>query len=312
MTEFTFTEILEKTSVLDYAAQKLITIDPKVLPTGFPDWDAACDETGKRGLGDYWYILLGGASNSGKTQLLRWLARRACDEGYYPAVITMEVSVQGLQRHYYSDITSFGYYDLLPHKFAEHEDSVESVKQLAKEVHDYRMADGLPRSITVVEAVGRPSIDEIEAQAYALKEAGVTHLFVDHAQLIKSPHYMSIAESAEELSERMRIFAHTEHVCTVMASQLNRSASAQRKERPTMHSLLGGTSMESNANQVCLLDHSRNSRDPEHPHLLRTWLLLDKNREGPARVEIPVEVNFQTGLWRQADEDEVSDGKWAE
>lgn len=305
MTDFTHADILTRGSVLDYASQKLIANDPKVLPTGFPDWDAACDETGKRGLGDYWYILLGGASNSGKTQLLRWLARRACDEGYSPAIITMEVSVSGLQRHYYSDITSFGYYDLLPHKFAEHDDSIKRVEQLADEVHEYRMEDGLPKSITVVEAVGRPSVDEIEAQAYALKESGITHLFVDHAQLIKAPHHMSIAESAEELSERMRIFAHSEQVCTVMASQLNRSASAQRNERPTMHSLYGGTSMESNSNQVILLDHSRVARDPEYPHLLKTWLLLDKNREGPARVEWPCEINFQTGLWRQADPDEA-------
>ena len=158
----------------------------------------------------------------------------------------------------------------------------------------------------MVEAQGRPTIDEIEDEAYRLKEAGYTHLFVDHAQLIKAPQRMSISEGAEELSERMRIFAHSQKVCTVMASQLNRSASAQRNEMPTMHSLLGGTSMESNANQVVLLDHSRNERDPQRPHLLRTWLCLDKNREGPAKVEIPVEVDFKRGQWREARDDELS------
>ena len=68
-----------------------------------------------------------------------------------------------------------------------------------------------------------------------------------------------------------------------------------------MHDLLGGTSIESNANQVMLIDHSQQERDREHPHLVRTWLYLDKNREGPNRLLIPVEANFKTGRWREAD-----------
>ena len=293
--------ILEKGAVIDYAGTDLVQIDRHVLPTGFSDWDRACDATGGVGLG-YWYVIIGGASNAGKTQLLRWLARQAVDNDlFYPAIITMEVSVAGLQRHYYSDITSFSYYDFLPHKFDGRFD------QLIKEVGDYRMETGIPRHLLIVEAEGRPSIQQIEDQAYALKEAGVTHLFVDHAQLIKGPSGMDIASAAEELSERMRIFAHQQKVLTVMASQLNRSASSQRDRSPTMHDLWGGTAMESNSTQVILLDSSRTHRDPLKPHLFQTWLILDKNREGPARVEIPVEVNFKTGEWRQADEDEVED-----
>lgn len=309
MTDFSYTPILKRNEVLDYGGS-LMAANPKPLSTGFESWDRACSETAERGLGEWWYVILGGASNSGKTQLLRWLARQACDQDYTPAIITMEVSAAGLQRHYYSDITSFGYYDLMPNRWMEG-DTIEKVKKLANEVDVYSqrgIAEGtgiLPRDILVVEAEGRPSIDEIENEAYRLKEAGYTHIFVDHAQLIKAPQRMSISEGAEELSERMRIFAHSEKVCTVMASQLNRSASAQRHERPTMHSLWGGTAMESNSNQVILLDHSRNERDPLRPHLLRTWLLLDKNREGPAKVEIPVEVDFKRGQWREARDDEL-------
>lgn len=308
-TKFSYTNILDRKVVFDYGAH-LIDVDPKPLSTGFRDWDRACAETAEMGLGEWWYIIIGGASNSGKTQLVRWLARQACDQERHPAIITMEVSAKGLQRHYYSDITSFGYYDLMPHKWMEG-DSVGKVKQLVSEIESYtKEGNPIPdRHIMVVEAQGRPTIDEIEDEAHKLKEAGYTHLFIDHAQLIKPAQQMSISEGAEELSERMRIFAHSEKICTVMASQLNRSASSQRKERPTMHSLYGGTSMESNSNQVILLDHSRNERDPLYPHLLKTWLLLDKNREGPARIHIPVEANFKTGLWRQADEDEA-DG-WA-
>ena len=74
-----------------------------------------------------------------------------------------------------------------------------------------------------------------------------------------------------------------------------------------MHDLWGGTSIESNANQVILLDHSNQLRDERRPHLLRTWLFLDKNREGPNRVLIPVEIDFKTGTWREAKPDEMQD-----
>lgn len=306
---FTETNILTRGAVIDYAAKKLVQVDGRVLQTGFDDWDRACDETGQRGLGDWWYVLVGGASNSGKTQLLRHLARRAIDSDYTPAIITMEVSAHGLQRHYYSDITTFGYYDLLPHAWMDGEkDAMEKLDDLMKQVEDYSQMN--TRSLIVVEAEGRPEIDQIVEEAYRLQEAGITHLFIDHAQLIKAPRGMDIAAAAEELSENMRIFAHQKQCCTFMASQLNRSASAQRDRKPTMHDLWGGTAMESNANQVVLLDSSRNERDMQRPHLLKTWLLLDKNREGPAKVEIPVEVNFRTGVWRQADEDEIEQKLW--
>ena len=79
-----------------------------------------------------------------------------------------------------------------------------------------------------------------------------------------------------------------------------------------MHDLWGGTSIESNANQVILIDHSQQQRDPERPHLLRTWLYLDKNREGPNRLLIPVEANFKTGIWREAEPDEADSWTGAE
>jgi hypothetical protein len=62
--------------------------------------------------------------------------------------------------------------------------------------------------------------------------------------------------------------------------------------------------MESNANQVVLIDHSKVVRDMERSHLMRTRLILDKNREGPNRVAFNVEANFATGVWREGMPDE--------
>ena len=302
---FKSTDIMRAGEVLTYVGTARGGVVQRPLATGFDTWDRACDETGGRGVGDWWYTLIGGASNAGKTQLARWLARQAMEAGGTPAIITMEVGTAALQRHFYSNLTSFGYYDLLPHKW-DRGSEAELKARREKLVAEVTAQGGdKPLTMVITEAEGRPTIDWIVSEAEGLlEETGITHLFVDHAQLIKSPTGMDIAAAAEELSERMRIFAHKKRVCTFMLSQLNRGASRQRDQSPTMHDLWGGTSMESNANQVILLDHSRSAADDRSPHILRTYLLLDKNREGPAKLDIPVEVNFRTGVWREASPDE--------
>ena len=139
----------------------------------------------------------------------------------------------------------------------------------------------------------------------ALKAEGSKLIMVDHLQLVKADQgAREIAAAATEVSEALREYAHKNSTCIIGLSQLNRTASSQRDKRPTMHDLWGGTSMESNANQVMLIDHSRQEQGDAR-HLLRTYLLLDKNREGPARLDIPVEVNFKSGVWRQAEPDEL-------
>ena len=299
-------DILSTGSVLDYAGS-LIGVVQAPLPTGIETWDSACDETGGRGLGDWWYVVLGGASNSGKTKLMLHLVRRAAEAGLLPGVITMEVPLRGLQRQVYSNITSFGYYDLLPVRFDDG-DGLVKTDRLTADVGSYRQDDsGGLRSILVAEQDGPPTLNSIMAACEAMVEAGSQCLFLDHLQLIKAPADQ-ISDRATEISEALRYFAHSRKVLVVALSQLNRFASRERGKRPTMHDLWGGTAIESNANQVILIDHSRQQRDPNRPHLLQTWLYLDKNREGPNRILIPVEVDFRTGVWREAKPDEV--GSW--
>lgn len=294
----TFPDILRSTEVLDYAAG-LTDAMRDTLPTGLRSWDAACDETGGLGLGHWWYVVVGGASNAGKTQLMLHLARQASEHDLAPAVVTMEVPKRGLQRRVYSNVTSFGYYDFLPNRWTEGDD-VAKAKRLKAEIERYSQANGSMRSLAVVEHEKAPSLDDIMAACERLRDDGSRCIFLDHLQLIKAPADQ-ISDRATEISEALRWFAHSNKILVVALSQLNRTASRERDRRPTMHDLWGGTAIESNANQVILLDHSKQSRNANEKHLLRTWLYLDKNREGPNRVEIPVEANFKAGVWREAD-----------
>lgn len=299
-------DILSTGAVLDYAGS-LIGAVQRALSTGIPTWDEACVETGGRGLGHWWYSVIGGASNTGKTRLMHYLLRCAVEAGLLPGLITMEVPLRGLQRQVYSNITDFGYHDLLPVRFDDG-DGMRKTDRLTSEVTAYRQDDsGGPRSILVAEPDGPATLDSIMASCEAMVEAGSQCLFLDHLQLIKAPADQ-ISDRATEISEALRYFAHSRQILVVALSQLNRFASRERNKRPTMHDLWGGTAIESNANQVMLIDHSQQQRDPKRPHLLRTWLYLDKNREGPNRILIPVEVNFKTGVWREAKDDEV--GSW--
>ena len=299
---WTYTDVLTKRAAIDYGSA-LMGQRPRPLTTGIDAWDGACDETGGLGLGDWWYVVLGGASNAGKTQLMMYLARRAAESGLLPGIITMEVPRRGLQRRLYSNLTDFSYYDFLPHHWEQGEPAVKTM-HLGEQIAGYRQMGEDERSVIVAEQDAPPSLDDIMRACEELAEAGCGCIFLDHLQLIKAPADQ-VADRATEISEALRWFAHGKKRLVVALSQLNRLASRERQRRPTMHDLLGGTSIESNSNQVLLLDHSQQERDALHPHLMRTWLYLDKNREGPNRLLIPVEVNFRTGVWREAAPDEL-------
>jgi len=302
------TDILQPNTAFLFGAELASTI-VRPISTGVPLWDAACDETGGLGLGDWWYVVLGGASNSGKTNMALHMLREAALGGHQPSLISLETPRKGIQRKLYSQLTSFGFYDLLPDRFSK--DWETKSARLKAEIHEFRQREPVfGASMYVIEHPNKPNLRAIMQDVDNLRKEGSRLIVLDHLQLVKAGQ-QEIAAAATEVSEALREYAHSNGVCIIGLSQLNRGASTQRDRRPTMHDLWGGTSMESNANQVMLIDHSRQDQaDKRYPHLLRTYLYLDKNREGPARIAIPVEVDFKTGVWRQAEEHEVD--SWPE
>ena len=298
MTNWKIKDILDPKSAMDYGAG-LIGADQNPMSTGIPAWDQACAGTGGKGLANWWYVVIGGASNVGKTQFLMHLLRQASEQMLNPGLITMEVPLTGIQRSFYSRITDYSYTDLLPDVWEQLGDG--ATERLATSVGQYAQDE---RSLLVAEHDGAPSLNQILEMCYALKESGCGVIALDHLQLIKQDRGYDIGELATQVSEELRRFAHREKVLVLALSQLNRVASRDRTQRPIAQDLWGGTSMESNANVVVLLDHSLVIRDMERPHLMRTRLLLDKNREGPNRIMINVEANFATGVWREGLPDE--------
>lgn len=300
-------DILDRLAVADYVSH-LTGPQLPTLRTGLPSWDRACDETGGEGLAGWWYVVIGGASNAGKTQLMLHLVVAAAMQGLRPGVITMEVPRTGIQRSLYARMTpDFGYYDFLPGKWQQR-NPLEAATKLMDSVDEWRMPDKAKpfdaRQVLVYEHERAPMLKDIIEAVGQLVEAGSRVVFLDHLQLIKSGAH-EIAERATEVSEELRWFAHKQKILVIALSQLNRQASRERERQPISQDCFGGTSIEANANQVLLLDHSFQDRDVQYPHLLRTQLVLDKNRHGPARVTIPVEANFRTGEWREPGDHEL-------
>lgn len=300
-------DILDPNEAINYGS-RLVGQDFAVLPTGIPSWDRCCMKSGGRGLPTGDYVILGAKSGTGKTQLLWHLLAQGAIHEMHPGLLTMEVQTHAVQRTFYSRISdTFGFTDFLPWKW-EGGDVVAKTKSLAADVGKY--SNGGSRSLTVCEHDGAPSLDAIVGMMEHLCDSGCRVIGVDYLQLIKASKYSNegIADLATEVSEEVRRFAHSRNVLVIGLSQLNRWASREVDRPPVAQDLWGGTAMEANANQVALLDHSLLLRDDSRSHIIRTNLLIDKQREGPDKLEIPVEANFASGVWREGMPDEEE--KW--
>ena len=148
-------------------------------------------------------------------------------------------------------------------------------------------------------------IGQIQAQLrYWAEEKGSRLFFVDYLQLATSRDAESLHREVSNISSRIREFAKRLNVVTVGLSQMNRRTSGDGSASPTIEGLIGSSSLENDADQVLLLDHSRYERGENRT--AKTFALLSKNRHG-AQVEIQVEWSYKTLRVREALPDEEAE-----
>lgn len=270
-----------------------------IVPTGLEAIDRAFMSWGQgRGIPRGTYMLVGGASNVGKTQWGLQMARNAANAGERAGVVSLDMKEKdALLRIHQALVQEIPGQDWRPDRW--------------KQEYETMLRDGLVRwrqSITGelgIYAVAVGDLTWVEASLHRGIEAGVTFFVVDHLQKIRVQGVNSPYDRAELISETLDNFCDEHGVTIVGLSQLNREASRDRQRKPIMQDLLGGTSLESNAQVVIMLDHSRYARDEERHHLGRTWVMLDKNQMGPKNFEVAVEVNHATLAYREARPDEM-------
>lgn len=270
-----------------------------VVSMGLESFDRTMMSWGMgRGLVRGTYAIVGGASNVGKTQYGLSMARNAANAGERAGVISLDMKkADALLRLHQALVPEIPNDRWRPDRWQP----------------EYRtmLKDGLVRWRRSVKgelglnAMTTGDVDYVVEEIHKGIEAGVTFFVIDHLQKVSVRGVRSPADRAEVISEALDNICDEYEVTIIGLSQLNREASRDRNRVPIMQDLLGGTSLESNTQVVIMLDHSRYERDEDRPHLGRTWLMLDKNQQGPKGFEVAVEINHANLSYREARPDEI-------
>jgi replicative DNA helicase len=270
------------------------------VPVPFDTWAKHCrDEGGGVGLARGWYVAVGGGTGHGKSLLALNMAARAMEEGISPAFLSLEMSTAQLATRLYAILTGAPVSSL-----ERGQDFQPSQAELvAAQVQEMRERTGT-RFYCNREPLHELT-DVLALMRLFVEEHGVRLLFLDYLQLVGLGDEDQLYREVTKISRSVRAFAQKMRVTVVALSQYNRSTSANRFSSPTPQGLIGSSSIENDADQVLLLDHSRYQRSPDG-HTARTWALLGKNRHG-GTGEIPVEWDYRCLRVREALPDEETE-----
>lgn len=275
-----------------------------VTPTGLPTIDRAMWMWGdRRGIPQGSYVIVGGASNIGKTQMGLRLLKNAAEVGQRAAILSLDMKERDALARIHMALTTkkLTLEGWVPSKWTD-----EHTVTLRDAVRRYRL--GITGDMGIYVGGGR-TIEWVKRMIEEGAQLGTTVFVLDHVQKVRVPaHGSDVYSRAEAVSDMLSWATEDLGVTVVALSQLNRQASSQTDRRPTMFDLWGGTSMESNATIVLMLDHSRYERDRERHHLGRTYVKLEKNQLGPKGFSVAVEWNHATLALREAEDDEI--GLW--
>lgn len=270
-----------------------------VVPTGLRAIDRAMMSWGQgKGIPRGTYMIVGGASNVGKTQWGLQMARNAATTGEKAGVVSLDMKEKDALLRIHQAVVK----DIPSNAWRPDRWTPEYERTLRDGLVKWR------RSIKGDLGIYAVPVGDLQWVRQSIQQgidAGVTFFVVDHLQKIRVEGLSNPFDRAEIISETLDNFCDAHDVTIVGLSQLNREASRDRQRKPIMQDLLGGTSLESNAQVVIMLDHSRYERDAEQHHIGRTWIMLDKNQMGPKAFEVAVEINHATLEYREAEPDEI-------
>jgi replicative DNA helicase len=256
---------------------------PTVVPFGVPSMDRHLWYWGdRRGIPRGEYVILAGASNSGKTQLGLHMLKQAAAAGESAAILSLEMQREDLLLRLYQGISGIDPKDWSPSKWTS-----GHTRRLEKAVRDH--GDSIKGEIRVNGGY-TADLESILREMRIAIDQGVTFFVLDHLQLVRVKGYGAdqVTSRVEIAGEELRRVAFENRVTLCALSQLTIGASRDHSRSPDMYSLWGGMAVGSNASLVVLCDHTLYERVDGAPHQARTWLNLSKNRMGPKGIAVPV------------------------
>jgi len=267
-------------------AHQLTPID--AVPTPFPAWNRASrDEGGGVGLARGWHVLAAARTGVGKSILALNVAAAAMRAGESVCFLSLEMSQVQVETRIMAILSG------LPVSRFEKGSAFDE-----RAFRDAAAAFDRVNGSFITNRAPIRSVQDIERSIQSVHEIHGSRFFiVDYLQLAGN---QNDPESITNISGSVRQQARDLEVVTFGLSQFNRSTSSLN-ETPTVNGLMGGSSLENDADQVVLVDHSKLQPDA---HGWTTNLLIAKNRHG-TRGAIPFQFSSKTLQMRELLQDEV-------
>ena len=263
--------------------RKLDPVD--AVPTMLPLWNKLCrDEGGGVGLARGWHVVVAGNTGLGKSLLGLNLAAAAIENGERVGYISLEMSEAQLATRLQAIVGAVDIRKLehgVGFDLSEATKAADAVESIREDTGGCVYTNDSP----IYELAGI-----IEAMDLLSGEYGCRFFVVDYLQLAWTGTADSLLRQITEVSHAVRKTAQQLGVVSIGISQLNRSTSAQ-KESPIAQGLMGGSSLENDADQVLIFDHT--TYKPEADRSATVDLLLRKNRHG-AVGKIPCRWDYRT------------------
>lgn len=276
----------------DHQNQPLIS-GKDYVPTFLPRWNRYCgDDGGGEGMAMGWHVIIGGNPGHGKSLYAINLGAHAVAHDVAVGYVSLEMSHKQLAIRHLAIRSGTRVRMLERGRHFDYDATQYAVEQVTERgdapfaVNDQRFHD----------------VHEILGLMDRWRSLGFSLFIIDYMQLMGSPG-MSGPEEVAQVSRSISNFAKEHRVVTVGLSQFNRETSKNYHDSPTIQGLHGGASMENEADQIILLDHSRYEAEPNEGAM--TWAIVGKNRHGD-KGSIPIYLSYRNLQIREADKLEVS------
>jgi KaiC/GvpD/RAD55 family RecA-like ATPase len=259
------------------------------LPTMWPTWNRACRMYGGGvGLSRGWHVVVAGGAGVGKSLVALNLTAEALLGGHSVGWVSLEMSREQLLLRLLGIATGRSLRDLEPGAMFDPDAftaaSCSLLEKMSIASARLVMAERPSRDVVEVDRLMGEAIDQ-----------GCRLIIVDYLQLVSVSEAPKMDDAMRRVSATVQSRAYRQNVNTLALSQFNRSTTADRDNAPTIYGLMGGSSLENDADQIILLDHTSKQHTPEGITLNAE---LAKNRHGEV-VTIPLLMNTRTLRMRE-------------
>ena len=251
------------------------------LPTMWPTWNRACRMYGGGvGLARGWHVVVAGGAGVGKSLVALNLTAEALLGGHSVGWVSLEMSREQLLLRLLGIATGRTLRDLEPGASFDPDAFTDASCALLE-----KMSIASSRLVMAE----RPSRDVVEVDRLMGEaiDQGCRLIVLDYLQLVSVAEAPKMDDAMRRVSATVQSRAYRQNVNTLALSQFNRSTTADKENPPTIYGLMGGSSLENDADQIILLDHTSKKQTPEGITLNAE---LGKNRHGELAT-IPLIMN---------------------